>query len=92
MLSCLVSGKEALIKRWTAQELRMISEILGEARQEQPVSEEEMESLTIARVELERRRVDRNGIVKQKLSCAGVTVNKCTVSFSSSLILLTIFC
>jgi hypothetical protein len=64
----------------------LIGEILGEARPDRAaVSEEEIESLPVARVELERRRIDRNGKVKQKLSCTGVAVNKCTVSPSPSL-------
>jgi serine/arginine repetitive matrix protein 2 len=59
----------------------MIGEIIGEARPERTaVSEDEVESLPVARVELERRRIDRNGKVKQKLSCTGVAVNKCIVS------------
>lgn len=62
-------------------QLNMLAEFLGDARPKPAITEEEMDSsLAIVRVELVRRRVDKNGKVKQKLSCAGVSVNKCPVS------------
>lgn len=51
-------------------------EILGLTR---PATAEEIDSLPVGRVELERRRVDKNGKVKQKLSCVGINCNKCNI-------------
>lgn len=41
---------------------------------------EEVESLSAARVELERRRIDKQGRVKQKLSVVGLRCVDCAVS------------
>ena len=43
-------------------------------------SVEDIESLPVARVELERRRIDKHGRLKQKLSVVGVQCVDCNVS------------
>ena len=40
---------------------------------------EEIDSLPVGRVELERRRIDKNGKLKQKLSVIGIAANKCDI-------------
>lgn len=47
----------------------------------QPATPEEIDSLPVGRVELERRRVDKKGKIKQKLSCVGINCNKCKICF-----------
>lgn len=47
-------------------------------------AEEIAEHLTVARVELERRRIDKRGKVKTKLSVVGVRCVDCSVSHSTS--------
>lgn len=44
-----------------------------------PATAEEIDSLPVGRVELERKRIDKNGKVKQKLSCVGINCNKCNI-------------
>ena len=54
----------------------MLHEVLGLTL---PATAEEIESLPVGRVELERRRLDKNGKMKQKLSCVGINCNKCSI-------------
>ena len=58
-----------------------VQEVLGTARPTNVVTNADWDLLSVARVELESRRVDKNGKVKTKLACAGVRVNKCTVRY-----------
>ncbi|SPO42081.1 uncharacterized protein PSFLO_07564 [Pseudozyma flocculosa] len=58
--------------------LTTLSEFLGPAKSTVPTSDE-ISSLPLARVECERRRVTREGKVKQKLSVVGVRVDRCGV-------------
>ncbi|KAE8267086.1 hypothetical protein A4X09_0g5254 [Tilletia walkeri] len=60
------------------EDLTAISEFLGPARSNKP-SAAEMAALSVGKVELERRRVDGEGRVKQKLSVAGVRVDRCGI-------------
>lgn len=62
-----------------------VQEVLGAAVPTNVVSNSDWDLLSVARVEMESRRVDKNGKVKTKLACAGVRVNKCTVSSLSIL-------
>ncbi|KAK9898599.1 hypothetical protein P389DRAFT_36028 [Cystobasidium minutum MCA 4210] len=55
---------------------QVLREVLGVA---QPATPEEIDSLPVGRVELERRRVDKKGKIKQKLSCVGINCNKCKI-------------
>lgn len=63
------------------EEYLTIQEVLGTAKPTNVISNADWELLSVARIEVESRRVDKNGKTKTKLSCAGVRVNKCTVSF-----------
>ncbi|KAE8199374.1 hypothetical protein CF335_g4188 [Tilletia laevis] len=60
------------------ENLSAISEFLGPARSTKP-SAQELANLSLGKVELERRRVDASGRVKQKLSVAGVRVDRCGI-------------
>lgn len=59
--------------------MTVLSEVLGPARAIGS-SAAELEDLAVARVELERRRIDKHGKVKQKLSVVGVRCVDCAVS------------
>lgn len=61
------------------QDLNILGEVLGPA-QAVGASDLELETLAVARVELERRRVDKHGKVKLKLSVVGVRCIDCSVS------------
>lgn len=60
----------------SSQSQQVLSEVLGLSS---PATAEEIDSLPVGRVELERRRINRNGKMKQKLSCVGINCNKCQV-------------
>ncbi|KAK0570294.1 hypothetical protein OC861_000037 [Tilletia horrida] len=60
------------------EDLNAISEFLGPAKSTKPTAAE-LAALSIAKVELDRRRVDRAGKVKQKLSVVGVRVDRCGI-------------
>ncbi|KAL9933420.1 hypothetical protein V8E36_007596 [Tilletia maclaganii] len=60
------------------EDLTAISEFLGPARSTKP-SAAELAALSVGHVELERRRVNAEGRVKQKLSVAGVRVDRCGI-------------
>ena len=55
-----------------------LGEVLGPARST-AATDADFDVLPLAPVELQRRRVDRNGKVKIRLSLAGVRVSKCAV-------------
>lgn len=61
------------------QDFLLLSDVLGQAVPA-GVSPAELESLTVARVECERRRVTKSGKVKSKLSVVGVRCVDCAVS------------
>ena len=58
------------------QSSQVLNEVLGLTRS---ATAEEIDSLPVGRVELERRRLDKNGKMKQKLSCVGINCNKCNI-------------
>ncbi|KAK0526487.1 hypothetical protein OC842_005178 [Tilletia horrida] len=60
------------------EDLAAISEFLGPARSNKP-SAAELAALSVGHVELERRRVNSEGRVKQKLSVAGMRVDRCGI-------------
>lgn len=62
--------------RGTENSSQLLDEVLGITR---PATAEEIDSLPVGRVELERRRVDKNGKTKQKHSCLGLTCNRCSI-------------
>lgn len=57
----------------------VLAEVMGPAR---PVasSEEEIETLGAAKVEVERTRIDKQGRTKTKLSVVGLRCGECSVS------------
>ncbi|SGY16293.1 BQ5605_C012g06833 [Microbotryum silenes-dioicae] len=59
-------------------DLTTLGEMMGSAR-ELGASQSELEMLDVAVVELERRRIDKRGKVKQKLSVVGVRCVDCTI-------------
>ncbi|SCZ93469.1 BZ3500_MvSof-1268-A1-R1_Chr6-3g08681 [Microbotryum saponariae] len=59
-------------------DLTTLGEMMGSAR-ELGASQAELEMLDVAVVELERRRIDKRGKVKQKLSVVGVRCVDCTI-------------
>ncbi|SCV67637.1 BQ2448_5248 [Microbotryum intermedium] len=59
-------------------DLTTLGELMGSAR-ELGASQAELEMLDVAVVELERRRIDKRGKVKQKLSVVGVRCVDCTI-------------
>lgn len=63
------------------QDFNTLSEVLGPAIHP-GASQSELESLDVALVELERRRVDKQGRVKMKLSVVGVRCTDCSVCLS----------
>ena len=65
-----------------------LGEVLGPARSA-AATDADFDVLPLAPVELQRRRVDRNGKVKIRLSLAGVRVSKCAVRRSARLARLT---
>lgn len=67
-----------LVGRCLPQELAAIGEFLGPAKSSK-ASAEEVSALPVGRVEVERRRVNKEGRVKQKLSVVGVRVDKCAI-------------
>lgn len=62
------------------QDLLTLGEIMGNVAPAGASPEELAEHLTVARVELERRRIDKRGKVKTKLSVVGVRCVDCSVS------------
>jgi hypothetical protein len=62
----------------SAQELLLVGEVMGSASST-VCTMQEVESLSAARVELERRRIDKQGRVKQKLSVVGLRCIDCAV-------------
>lgn len=59
------------------ESLSAIGEFLGPAHP--TASAAQLASLSVARVECDSRRITRDGKVKQKLSCVGVRVDKCSI-------------
>lgn len=62
------------------QDLLLLSDVLGQAVPAGATATELAETLAVARVECERRRVTKNGKVKSKLSVVGVRCVDCAVS------------
>ncbi|GAC75250.1 FOG: Predicted E3 ubiquitin ligase [Moesziomyces antarcticus T-34] len=60
------------------EQLSAIGEFLGPAKPTGATAAE-LGSLSVGRIECDARRVTREGKVKQKLSCVGVRVDKCTI-------------
>ncbi|KAK4048366.1 hypothetical protein OIO90_005836 [Microbotryomycetes sp. JL221] len=63
------------------EDLNLLGEVLGPAKPP-GASPEELETLAVARVECERRRVDKHGKVKVKLSVVGVRCTDCGICLS----------
>ena len=61
------------------QDLNTLSDILGPVKPP-GATPDELEQLPLARVECDRRRIDKNGKVKLKLSIVGVRCVDCNVS------------
>ena len=57
----------------------LLTEFLGPAQALTGLTASELQSIPVARVELERRRVSAAGKVKQKLSVTGVRVDRCGI-------------
>ncbi|GAA5997811.1 hypothetical protein JCM5350_007937 [Sporobolomyces pararoseus] len=63
-------------------DLLTLGEIMGNVAPAGASTEEIAEHLTVARVELERRRIDKRGKVKTKLSVVGVRCVDCSICMS----------
>lgn len=61
------------------QDFLLLSDVLGQAVPAGASATELAETLTVARVECERRRVTKSGKVKSKLSVVGVRCVDCAV-------------
>jgi len=61
-----------------------VQEILGSGKPSRSITDRDWESLHVAAIEIESRRVDRDGRVKLKFSCGGLRVTKCNVSLHLS--------
>ena len=57
----------------------LISDFLGPAREQTQRTTEELEGISVGRVELEHRRVTASGQVRVRLSVAGVRVDRCGI-------------
>lgn len=57
----------------------LLGEFLGPASAASSLTQEELQSIPVGRVELEHRRVSSSGKVKQKLSVVGVRVDRCGI-------------
>ena len=57
----------------------LISDFLGPAREQTQRTTEELEGISVGRVELEHRRVTTSGQVRVRLSVAGVRVDRCGI-------------
>ena len=63
----------------SAIDLQTPDPVIDTTGQRRPATASEIDALPVGRVELERRRIDKNGKVKQKLACVGIGCNKCGI-------------
>lgn len=57
----------------------LISDFLGPAREQTRLSPEDLERISVGRVELEHRRVTASGQVRVRLTVAGIRVDRCGI-------------